>query len=136
MSILITQPNLYPHIPVFERHELPLPSCCPISGNPQAGSTIFISYRPQSVFLEVYSLRKYIDQYIGGFDNVRDMEGMIQRIAHDCAQILGVYVRADAHVELQRGDKLRLVAKARPTAIQSDHQLPDSNAVKCPIEHS
>lgn len=114
MKAIDIQPNLHATIPLFERHQLPLPRCCPISGNPQPGSTITISYRPKDKFLEVYSLRNYIDEFIGGHEGVRDMEGMIQKIASDCCQTLGVYVRVDAQIILQDGDQMRLVAKARP----------------------
>lgn len=110
-----TQPNTLPNVQLFERHILPLPSCCPVSGNPQSGSQIIVSYNPKSSFLEVYSLKKYIDSYIGGHESgIRDMEGMIQQIAMDCAETVGVYVRVEAKVKLQLGDELHLVAKARP----------------------
>lgn len=115
--MLQTQPNLHPEAKVLERHELPVPRCCPVSGNPQPGSKIIISYRPGEYFLEVYSLRKYIDQYIGGHENVRDMEGMIQQIALDCAKLLGVFVRVDAHLVLQGVDSMRLIAKAHAPTI-------------------
>jgi NADPH-dependent 7-cyano-7-deazaguanine reductase QueF len=115
--MLQTQPNLHPGVSAFEQHELPLPQCCPISGNPQPGSKVIISYRPRKLFLEVYSLRKYIDLFIGGHEQVRDMEGMIQQIARDCANTLGAFVRVDAHLVLQRGDLMRLVAKAHPSTL-------------------
>jgi NADPH-dependent 7-cyano-7-deazaguanine reductase QueF len=112
--MLQTQPNLHPDVSVLERHELPLPQCCPVSGNPQPGSKVVISYRPSKVFLEVYSLRKHIDLFIGGYEQVRDMEGMIQQIAADCAKVLGVFVRVDAYLVLEHDDLMHLVAKARP----------------------
>lgn len=64
--------------------------------------------------LEVYSLKKYVDEYIGGRGAIRDMEGMIQQIAQDCANAIGAYVRVDAQIILQRGDTMRVVAKAFP----------------------
>lgn len=112
---ILTQPNTITNTHLFERHVLPLPSCCPVSGNPQPGSEVIISYHPKDKFLEVYSLKKYIDEYIGGHESgIRDMEGMIQQIALDCATTAGVYVRVDAKIKLQFGDEMRLVAKARP----------------------
>lgn len=111
--MLLTQPNTKQNIQLWQRHDLPLPSCCPVSGNPQPGSVVSISYRPHAAFIEVYSLRKYIDSYVGGKDGVRDMEGMIQQIAADCAAVVGVAVTVRANIILQRGDKMRLTARAK-----------------------
>lgn len=112
--MLQTQPNSFPQAQTHERHRLPLPQCCPISGNPQPGSVIEISYRPNKVFLEVYSLRNFIDQFIGGYEDVRDMEGMIQKIAIECANAVGVHVRVVAAINLQDGDQLHLTVRAKP----------------------
>src|SRR3954468_6828545 len=96
------------------RHTLPLPSCCPVSGNPQPGSEVRISYRPQHHVLEVYALTAYLRSYIGGHaDGTRNMEPMIQHVARDCAEALGVRVIVRAHVILQAGT-LDLLAEGRP----------------------
>jgi len=112
-AALLTQPNTM-DVRTFESHTLPLPQCCPVSGNPQPGSTLTIRYRPKHLMLEVYSLKAYVDQFIGGYENVRDMEGMIQTLAKTCAATLGVYVRIDAQIILQHGDAMRVVARAIP----------------------
>lgn len=80
-----------------EEHVLSLPRCCPVSGNPRPGSEIHISYQPDKYHLQVAALRLYVDSYQGGRGAVRSMEGMIQQIAHDCAQAaeVGVTVKAD-----------------------------------------
>lgn len=108
--MLLTQPNTRT-VKLFQQHTLPLPSCCPVSGNPQVGSTITISYVPDTKFLEVYSLSTYISKFVGGYENVRDMEGMIQVIAHECATTIGVRVKVDAKIKLQREDSMRIIAK-------------------------
>lgn len=111
--MLLTQPNTRPDIAVTpEVHILPLPQCCPVSGNPQPGSVLLVMYAPMGCFLEVYSLRHYVDQFVGGFGNVRDMEGMIQTIAGECAQILGTLVTVGALIYLQRGDAMTLIVQA------------------------
>ena len=111
--MLLTQPNQKPQT-LIEWHWLPLPQCCPVSGNPQPGSFIGICYVPSRSFLEVYSLRKYVTEYVGGRDGVRDMEGMVQQIAQDCANEMGVYVYGGALIVLQRGDGITLFAGANP----------------------
>lgn len=110
---VLTQPNTRPDVAIQpEVHILPLPRCCPVSGNPQPGSALLIMYQPVAAFLEVYSLRKYVDQFVGGFGNVRDMEGMIQTIAKTCAQVLGTLVTVGALIYLQRGDAMTLIVQA------------------------
>lgn len=110
---MLTQPNLLPQVSVLQWHILPLPSCCPVSGNPQPGSLLAICYHAGGAFLEVYSLRKQIDAYIGGHANgIRDMEGMVQDIAKDCAVTVHAPVTVGAFVRLQRGDMLVTIAQA------------------------
>lgn len=111
--MLLTQPCLSP-VETFEWHILPLPSMCPISGNPQPGSTLFVLYKPVSYFLEVYSLRADVNAYIGGRGAIRDMEGTIQTIAQDCANAAYVYVVVGAVIRLQRGDTMALLCSASP----------------------
>lgn len=112
--MLLTQPNLQGNKNDFSWHLLPLLPCCPISGNPQKGSTLAILYKPSESFLEVYSLRKYIDSFIGGTDLVRDMEGMIQVIANTCTQILNVPVTVGAFIKLQKADSMIYIAQGTP----------------------
>ena len=69
-----------------------LPHCCPVTGNPQAGSTLTLIYRPLDRVLEVKSLAEYVASYRSGRDGIRDMEGMIAQIAQDAANAVGVSV--------------------------------------------
>lgn len=106
---LLTQPNTLPHIPLWNCHTLTLPPCCPISGNPQPGSYVLIGYYARGAFLEVYSLRKYIESFIGGREQIRDMEGMIQTLATDCAAAIDAPVLCWADIVLQRGDRMTVL---------------------------
>lgn len=98
-----------------ERHSFDLPQCCPVSKNPQPGSVLKIRYRPNAVILEVQSIHDYIRSYIGGRLTVRNMEGMIQGIAQDCADALGVRVRVKAKLIIQPTQIMELKCKAWPT---------------------
>lgn len=109
--MLLTQPCTST-ISTFEWHILPLPSMCPVSGNPQPGSTLFVLYKPATAFLEVYSLRADVNAYIGGRGAIRDMEGTIQAIAQDCANAIKTYVVVGAIIRLQRGDTMALMCSA------------------------
>lgn len=105
---------------MLERHTLALPPCCPVSKNPRQGSTISIMYRAKQDVLEIASLIAYIHSFRGGLHNaggeleVRDMEGMLLRIAHDCAQALGVPVRVTAHLMLLPKQEAHVVARGYP----------------------
>ena len=79
------------------------PSCCPVSRNPQSGS-ITVRFRPCGQVLEVYSVATYLKSFIGGHESgERNMEGMIELIARDCATALGVRVRVRANMVLDTG---------------------------------
>ena len=101
---LDTMPNTGPATITRQTHCIPLPSMCPVSGNPQPGSQITIAYTPAACFLEVYSVASYLDRYIGGWRRdgiiIRDMEQTIQTIASDCARALGVAVDVSADLVL------------------------------------
>ncbi len=101
MITLQTQINENPDIHTKTTHLLPFSGLCPISGNPQEGSTIEISYTAKDLVIEVYSLRAYLDSYIGGRGAVRSMEGMVQNTARDCALAIRTAVRIVAHVILE-----------------------------------
>lgn len=112
---MTTQPNLYPDTALLQWHILPLPACCPVSGNPQPGSQVVILYHARTAFLEVYGLRKMIDAYIGGHESgLRDMEGMIQDIAIRCATLIQAPVTVGAYIRLQRFDGMVTIAQATP----------------------
>jgi NADPH-dependent 7-cyano-7-deazaguanine reductase QueF len=92
---------------IQEQHTLDLPvACCPRSKNPRPGSTITIAYTPRGRSLEVGSLYAYLHSFVGGLRDdqgelvVRDMEGMIQRIAQDSADVLSVPVTVVAKIML------------------------------------
>lgn len=106
--MLSTMPN-YNLSDTFEIHRIDLPQMCPISKNPQPGSHIRILYKPKDKLLEVYSLKAYIDEFIGGHPTgVRDMEQTIQKIAKDCSETIGVKVSVYANLIL---DTQRLYLK-------------------------
>jgi 7-cyano-7-deazaguanine reductase len=108
------QPN--EHRCAFTKHEhiLKLPPCCPISGNPLPGSTITIEYEGQEAFLEVASLRSFVDSFVGGKDDIRSMEGMLQEIAQACADILEVHVKLLSDLQINPGQIMRVTCYAFP----------------------
>ena len=114
MELLLTQPNEKRCAKMEETHILPLDPACPISGNPQAGSTVSIIYTPADHILEVESLRAYIDDYTGGRGDVRSMEGMIQSITQDAADILGVPVEVVADLNIRPNQKMILRCSSSP----------------------
>jgi hypothetical protein len=74
-----------------------------MSGNPQAGSSLRISYRPKGVVFPVEDLAAWIAEYIGGHEarGIRGMEEMIQDLAARVHAAVGVPVKARAHLEIK-----------------------------------
>lgn len=111
-----TMPNLS-GIHAAQCQLVELPQMCPVSGNPQAGSYVAIRYTDAGLFLEVYSLQRYLLNYVGGWLRagvvIRDMEQTVDTIAKDCAVALGVPVRVRARLILDAGRMSRSV-EARP----------------------
>src|ERR1700758_1223969 len=112
MVALKLQPNEYRCAFTHHEHELGLPACCPVSGNPRPGSTITISYEGNEGFLEVASLRAFIDSYVGGKGDVRSMEGMLQEIAQACAEVLKVQVTLKSNLLIEPGQIMRVTCYA------------------------
>jgi len=110
-----TMQNEVAGVRMWVENRLPIPPCCPVSTNPRPGSTLTLRYRAPNRVLEVYSLKRYVDEFIGGHaDGTRNMEAMIRKIAQTAADALGVPVRAVADLYLLPAQELRLVCSARP----------------------
>jgi hypothetical protein len=121
-------PDEAPAVPMWIENRLLLPRCCPVSKNPQPGSTLRLRYRARGRVLEVYSLKAYIESFVDGHaDGTRNMEAMIQRIAQTCADALQTPVRACAELELVPYQHLRLTCMARPNDLLSG-DAPDAMA--------
>lgn len=116
--MIATQPNERRCASMEESHILPLAPACPISGNPQAGSSITITYSPSDRILEVESLRSYVDSYTGGLGDIRSMEGMVQAITQDAANATGVSVEVVADLNIRPNQKMILRCKTTPAPKQ------------------
>ena len=118
--MIATLPNNTSGMRLFMAHTLAIPPCCPVSRNPLAGSTFTICYRARVDVLEIYSLKAYIRDFIGGYRGVtgeieiRTMEGMIARVAADCASAVGVPVRVKAEVLLRPQQSMTVIARCYP----------------------
>lgn len=112
---LKVQPNEHRCRVTKETHILPLKPCCPISGNPKEGSEVSIEYRANEHFLEVASLREYVDSYVGGRGDVRSMEGMIQQIAQDCSNAVQTSVHVQARLVIDPNQRMLIECSANPT---------------------
>lgn len=106
--------NERPETPLWMEHEVDLPACCPVTGNPRPGSIVKIRYRPAGWLLEVFGLRTYIRSFVGGREGVRNMETMLQEIALECAAAVGVVVTVRAELVLAPAQRLKLVCRAKP----------------------
>jgi NADPH-dependent 7-cyano-7-deazaguanine reductase QueF len=93
MVELKSQPNETRCAFTEHEHVIYIHDLCPVTGNPQKGSKMIITYKGQNLFLEVKSLRSFADSYRGGKGNVRSMEGMLQEVTQTCADVLQVDVK-------------------------------------------
>lgn len=111
-----TQPNANPEMMTRITLAQDMPAMCPRSGNPQPGSVIEITYHPEAVVIEVYSLLAYLRQYVGGRQMggfvIRDMEQTVQQIACDCRAAVGVDVAVVARLILQEGQHMTIAVDA------------------------
>lgn len=92
--------NQYPELKTAVKHVIQLPILCNASQNPKAGSTISISYTADLVLLELFSLEKYINAFIG-HKTVRDLEYLTQVIALECCRALKVETTVTADIILE-----------------------------------
>jgi NADPH-dependent 7-cyano-7-deazaguanine reductase QueF len=103
--LLETIPNPHPDLPTHIRLINPFASLCPMSGEPQPGSTITISYTAGAILLETKALRRYLESFAGENPyGVRDLEEAVQVIARHAADTLKVPVRVTARYLLQVGE--------------------------------
>lgn len=117
---LVRMPNERRDVALRIENVLPIPPCCPVSGNPLEGSTLTIRYRPAEWVLEVYALKQYLQLYVGGHpDGTRNMEQMVAKIAADCAAVLGVTVFVYAHLLLAPEQQMFIRATGKPPCVST-----------------
>jgi NADPH-dependent 7-cyano-7-deazaguanine reductase QueF len=106
--------NAHPELATEVELRFPFARLCPVSGEPQEGSTIALRYRAGPALLETKALRRYLASYAGENPHgVRDLEEAAQRIARDCAAAVGVAVAVTAEYLLAAGS-MRVVVTAEP----------------------
>ena len=114
-ALLATIPNGYPALTTRVRLTYPFAQLCPISGEPQPGSTITISYNAGSLLLETKALRQYLASFAGENPyGVRDLEQAAQVIAQACADLLGIRVDVSALYHLNIGE-MEVEVQAEPS---------------------
>lgn len=115
-SLLTSIPNSYPLIATHVSLTYPFAQLCPISGEPQAGSTITISYDASKALLETKSLRAYLASFAGeNVHGVRDLEETVQVVAQHCADVLRKPVQVIAHYHLKVGE-MKVDVRVEPRA--------------------
>jgi len=114
---------------MLEQHILEIPPCCPVSKNPRPGSKLTISYQPCGCSLEIGSLLAYIHSFRGSLRGgsggdlvVRDMEGMIYKVAEECARVLQLEVTVEAHLLLLPKQEMKLTIVGEPNKIMTSRQ--------------
>ena len=115
-TLLATIANGYPALRMRVRLTFPFAQLCPISSEPQPGSTITISYNAGALLLETKALRQYLASFAGeNPHSVRDLEEAAQVIAQQCADLLLTSVHIHAAYLLNIG-KMEVEVEAEPRA--------------------
>ena len=115
-TLLATIPNGYPALTMRVRLIYPFAQLCPISGEPQPGSTITISYTAGALLLETKALRQYLASFAGENPyGIRDLEEAAQVIAQACANMLHTSVQVHAEYHLNIGT-MEVEIAAEPSA--------------------
>lgn len=120
--------NAKPKMKMTVEHILLLPELCPASKNPKAGSTLTLTYEAGDKLLELFSLDKHINSYIG-HPIVRDMEYFAQTIAQTAADTLNNTVTATAELSynmINQRQRVVVVAEPNPEAVGGNTDLDDS----------
>jgi NADPH-dependent 7-cyano-7-deazaguanine reductase QueF len=92
----------------------PFAQLCPVSGEPQPGSTITISYDAGALLLETKALQRYLASFAGdNLHGVRDLEEAAQVIAQQCADMLRATVHVVARYHLHVGG-MEVEVRAEP----------------------
>ncbi|MBS9777534.1 MAG: hypothetical protein KGV50_02110 [Gammaproteobacteria bacterium] len=105
--------NAKPNMKMVVEHIVMLPELCAVSKNPKPGSSLTIKYNAGEKLLELFSLDKHINAYIG-HPVVRDMEYFAQTIAQTAANALHheVTVIADLSFNMiSQGQKVTVIAE-------------------------
>lgn len=107
--------NQHPELKTDVKHIIQLPILCQASQNPKAGSTVSISYIADLVLLELFSLEKYIQAFIG-HKTVRDLEYFTQAIALECQHALKVEVTVQSDIILEGLNQSQVITVTVPQA--------------------
>jgi hypothetical protein len=113
--MLETLPNRYPDIPARVRIQTPYSGACPVSGEPHAGSWIAVEYAPGAVILGFDAVAAHLPTYA---IEATDVEAIVQMLARDCAEALGVGVEVSAYYILQGGIVLICNSSIAPGKIE------------------
>ncbi|HEU5088543.1 MAG TPA: hypothetical protein VFT99_13900 [Roseiflexaceae bacterium] len=99
---MTTLPNSHPDVATLVCLTTPCVALCPHSGEPQAGSTITVRYRPGAALIELHAVQTWLMEQAGGSEAL-DLETLAQRCARWAAACAGVPVTVIARYRL-RGD--------------------------------
>ena len=80
--------NRYPQIKTTVTLTTPFVNACPHSGEPQAGSTISVTYQPKDKLIELHGVEKYLAELSAG-DDPLDLETVAQLVAMACKDAIG-----------------------------------------------
>lgn len=104
-----TIPNRHPDRPIVCALTTPYSGACPVTGEPQAGSTITVRYAPAGRLIGLRAVAAWLEVQR---DDAIDLETIVQRLAVAATQAVGVVVEVHGSFVLQGGITLCVSSSA------------------------
>lgn len=102
--------NAHPEVQTTVELITPYSGACPVSHEPQTGSTITVRYAPAAQLLELHAVQEWLAPFSVG-DEAIDLETLAQRLHTAAETALGVPVEVIADYILR--NDLRLVCRCQ-----------------------
>lgn len=100
-------------------HIIQINGFCPATKNPQQGSTLRITYRPNNAVLDTTHLKLHVDSFKGGawVDglHIRNLETLVEQIAIDACAVLDVIVEVAIIGYLKAGQTIDITTIKTPS---------------------
>ena len=100
-------------LPIKQTHKIPVQGMCPVSGEPQVGSFVKISYTTQSLALDVLTTRAFVNSFYNSTET-RDLEAVCVQVAKDAQEALGFPVKVTGVFLLKDGQSLKTTTYPPP----------------------
>lgn len=100
-------------------HIIQINGFCPATKNPQQGSTLRITYRPNKTVLDTNTIKPHVDSFKGGAFvdglHIRNLETLAEQIAIDACAVVDVIVEVNINGYLKAGQTIDITITKSPS---------------------